>query len=150
MKRPFFILTMIIVLISGGILAGCEDFDLDGCDCEDEIDDLIAARGQPDDKEETFENGVHTLTYWYHDSGYSQTFKWGEGTDLCCETNYSTMDNQAPIAQNQSVFTEAGVAVEITLSASDIDGDDLVYQVVTLANARIIVRGCPRSGVSPQ
>ena len=41
------------------------------------------------------------------------------------------MDNQAPVAQNQSVFTEENISVNITLTATDIDGDPLTYQVLT-------------------
>jgi len=131
MKRAFSILTIIIVFFTVGILSGCDDFDFSGCDCDEEIDDLIDDRGQPDDEEQTFEDGVYTLTYSYNDSGYSQTFRRGGCTDLCCETNFSTTDNQAPVAQDQSVFTEVNTPVDITLTATDIDGDSLTYQVLT-------------------
>jgi len=131
MKRTLSILTIIIVFIMIGLLTGCDDFDLSGCDCEEEIDDLVNERGDPDDEEKTFENGVHTLTYWYNADGFAQTFRWGEETDLCCETNFSTMDNQAPVALNQGVSTEVNTSVNITLTATDVDGDPLTYQVLT-------------------
>jgi len=130
MKSTLSILTIIIVFLMLNFLIGCDDFDLSGCDCEEEIDDLVDDRGEPDDEEKTFENGIHTLTYWYNADGFAQTFRWGEGTDLCCETTYSTIDNQAPVAQNQSVFTEVDTSVDITLTATDVDGDDLTYQVL--------------------
>jgi len=131
MKRISSILTIVIVFSVFTILTGCDDFDLSGCDCEEEIDDLVNDRGQPDDEEKTLENGIHTLTYWYHSDGFAQTFRWGEGTDLCCETTYSTIDNQAPVAQDQSVFTEVNTSVNITLTATDVDGDSLTYQVLS-------------------
>ena len=130
MKSTISILTIIIVFFMLNFLIGCDDFDLSGCDCEEEIDDLVSDRGEPDDEEKTFENGINTLTYWYNADGFAQTFRWGEGTDLCCETTYSTIDNQAPVAQNQSVFTEVDTSVDITLTATDVDGDDLTYQVL--------------------
>jgi len=34
------------------------------------------------------------------------------------------------VAQNQSVFTEVDTSVDITLTATDVDGDDLTYQVL--------------------
>ena len=131
MKPSLSILAIMIVIFMLGFLSGCEDFDLSGCDCEKQIDDLVDERGEPDDQEFIFENGVNTLTYWYNSAGFAQTFRWGEGTDLCCETTYSTMDNQAPVAQNQSVFTEVNTSVNITLTATDVDGDSLNYQVLT-------------------
>lgn len=130
MERILSILAIIIVFSVFTILSGCDDFDLSGCDCEEEIDDLVNDRGQPDDEEKTFENGIHTLTYWYNSTGFAQTFRWGEGTDLCCETTYSTIDNQAPVAQDQHVFTEVNTSVNITLTATDVDGDSLTYQVL--------------------
>lgn len=133
MKRFLFALIIVVVFSMTGWLAGCDsdDFDLSGCDCDEEIDDLVDDRGKPDDEEKTFENGVHTLTYWYNRDGFAQTFRWGEGTDLCCETTYSTLDNQAPVAQGKGVQTPVNTAVDITLTATDVDGDALTYRVVT-------------------
>ncbi len=131
MKRISSILTIILIFSVFAILNSCDDFDLSGCDCEEEIDDLVDARGYPDDEEKTFENGVHTLTYWYNAEGFAQTFRWGDSTDLCCETTYSTIDNEAPVAQDQSVFTQVDTPVDITLTATDTDGDALTYQVLS-------------------
>ncbi|MDD5594914.1 MAG: Ig-like domain-containing protein, partial [Candidatus Omnitrophica bacterium] len=40
-------------------------------------------------------------------------------------------DNHAPVAADQSVTTDEDVAKTITLSATDADGDNLIYSVVT-------------------
>ena len=39
-------------------------------------------------------------------------------------------DNQAPVAQDQSVTTAEDTAIEITLVADDVDGDTLTYSIV--------------------
>lgn len=133
------------------MLSGCDsdDFDFSGCDCEEEIDDLKRERGEPDDEEKTFEDGVHSLTYWYDSEGFSQTFRWGEGTELCCETTYSTIDNSAPVAQNQTVTTTVDTAVDITLSATDIDGDQLIYEVQTPPTNGILTGAAPDLTYTP-
>ncbi|MDD4899880.1 MAG: Ig-like domain-containing protein, partial [Candidatus Omnitrophica bacterium] len=40
-------------------------------------------------------------------------------------------NNNAPIADNQSVTTDEDTAKDITLTATDVDGDDLTFSVVT-------------------
>ena len=141
MKHTLLALMMVAVFATTGLFSGCDsdDFDLSGCDCDDEIDDLIDERGQPDDQEKTFEGGVHTLTYWYNQAGFAQTFRWGEGTELCCETNFSTVDNQAPVAQDQTVLTPVDTSVDITLTATDIDGDALTYQIVNPPASGVLI-----------
>lgn len=145
MKRFHLALIILVVFSMISLLYGCDsdDFDFSGCDCEEEIDDLEDERGAPDDEEKTFEGGVHTLTYWYNQDGFAQTFRWGDGTDLCCETSFSTIDNQAPVAQNQTVLTTVNTPVDITLTATDVDGDALTYQVITPPANGIL------SGVAP-
>jgi hypothetical protein len=50
--------------------------------------------------------------------------------------------NHAPVAQNQSVSTEEGSPKAVTLMATDSDGDDLTYQVVSQP-ANGILSGMP-------
>ncbi len=151
MKRFLFALIIVVVFSMTGWLTGCDsdEFDLSGCDCDEEIDDLVDDRGKPDDEEKTFENGVHTLTYWYNRDGFAQTFRWGDGTDLCCETTYSTLDNQAPAALNQSILTPVNTAVNITLTATDVDGDALTYRVVNPPNSGSLTGVAPDLTYTP-
>jgi hypothetical protein len=112
-------------------LIGCDGVDLTGCDCDKEIEDLIDKRGQPDDKEKTLENGVYTLVYRYFSDGYVHTFKWGKDTERCCDETFSTSGNTAPVAMGQSIFTQVNQSIDITLEATDVDNDPIVYEVIS-------------------
>ena len=128
MKSLFLI--FVICLSTIGSMAGCDGVDLTGCDCDKEIDDLIDKRGQPDDKEKTLENGVYTLVYRYFSDGYVHTFKWGKDTERCCDETFSTSGNTAPVAMGQSIFTQVNQSIDITLEATDVDNDPIVYEVI--------------------
>jgi hypothetical protein len=64
----------------------------------------------------------------------SFTFKANDGT---VDSNIATISititpvNDAPVANAQSVTTNQNVAIPITLTATDVDGDTLTYSVVT-------------------
>src|SRR5204863_13002 len=77
------------------------------------------------------------LTYTPSSLSYgpdSFTFKANDGT---VDSNTATVNitvnhvNHAPVANAQSVTTNEDVAAPITLTASDIDNDTLIYSVVT-------------------
>jgi hypothetical protein len=124
-------LIFVIVFSTIGFLIGCDGVDLTGCDCDKEIDDLVDKRGNPDDKEKTIKDGVHTLIYRYHADGYTHTFVWGKNTELCCDESFSTSDNTAPVAIGQSVFTQVNQSIDITLEATDADDDPVSYSVTS-------------------
>jgi hypothetical protein len=67
-------------------------------------------------------NGADSFTYTAND-----------GTDDSAQATVTvTVDpvNDAPVADDQEVSTGFGVALDITLTGSDVDGDDLTFAVV--------------------
>jgi len=67
-------------------------------------------------------NGVDTFNYTVSD---------GTQSDTGSVTVTVTATNDAPTADDQSVTTQEDTSVSITLTASDVDGDPLTYNVVS-------------------
>ena len=68
-------------------------------------------------------NGTDTFTYKaFDDELYSE---------VATVTITVTAVNDAPVAEDQAVTTDEDTAVEITLVATDVDGDTLTYAIVT-------------------
>ena len=78
-------------------------------------------------------NLTYTPTSNYHGAD-SFTFKANDGS---LDSNTATVSitvnfvDQAPVASTQSVNTEENVAADVTMSATDADGDPLTYSVVS-------------------
>jgi gliding motility-associated-like protein len=90
-----------------------------------------------------------TYTPALNDNGnYTLTFKVNDGTvDSGVATisiNFNVAGNDPPVANNQSVTTNEDVSVNITLSASDPDGDPLTYIIVSgPSNGTLTATGNP-------
>lgn len=135
-------LFLIFLTLSGFVLAltlnGCI---WDDCDCDAEIDDLMADRGEPEDMEMSGSDKLNTLTVWFWSQGYQKTFQWGDEVASCCETTAETFvpterpgtdgDNTPPVAQSQALTTEFETPVTITLRATDADDDELTYSITS-------------------
>ena len=57
-------------------------------------------------------------------------YSWGSESCNSNETYYQPQENASPTADNQSLSTYEDIPQDITLTATDIDGDDLTYTVV--------------------
>ncbi|MDD4042799.1 MAG: ExeM/NucH family extracellular endonuclease [Anaerolineaceae bacterium] len=68
-------------------------------------------------------NGTETFTYRAYDGD--------DYSNIATVTITVTPVNDDPVAEDQSVTTAEDTAVDITLVASDVDGDPLTYEVVT-------------------
>ena len=79
------ILTILIIIISL-ISAGCSDLlECDGCN--EEMNNLVASRGNPEEINKYDSGNYHSWTFWYWCSGFSMTFTWD---DCSCETSTYT------------------------------------------------------------
>lgn len=81
----------LVLLIFAFILAGClhskEDRGED--DCDDEMDDVRAERGAPEEVN-TYDSGdYHSVDWWYWSQGINYTFTWGENVHNCDVSTYT-------------------------------------------------------------
>ena len=103
-------------------------FDVDGDDL-----DYILVTGP---NHGNLEGNAPTLTYIPEADYYGEdsfTFKVNDGTvDSAVATISITINpvNDAPVVDNQSLTTDEDEALEITLTGSDVDGDDLTFTIV--------------------
>lgn len=71
--------------------------------------------------------------------GYGDTVEIAAGTDPLNPSSYPVI-NHAPIAYNQNVIVwQNSTLNQITLNASDVDGDDLNYSIVSQVNHGILI-----------
>lgn len=78
------VLIVFVFIIS---ISGCSGplGDIFDCSCDDQIEDVVAALGQPEEVDKyNASGGYHSWTYWYWCKGISYTFTWGGGAG-CCE-----------------------------------------------------------------
>lgn len=68
--------SVLLAACGGGIVIG--DFD-----CDDEMAEITARHGFPDQVEERIEGGVHLHTFFYWRTGIGITFVWGG--ELSCD-----------------------------------------------------------------
>src|SRR3990172_1802138 len=85
-------------------------------------------------------NGIDTFNYSVSD---------GTQSDTGSVTVTVTAVNDQPTADNQSVTTQQDIAVSITLTASDIDGDPLTYTVVSGPTNGLLTGTAPNLTYTP-
>jgi hypothetical protein len=95
-----------------------------------------------------------TVTYFEKGGGQSLTVRW-EGTGIAKATIPAAVlyqlppDNYAPVANNGTVITNEDIAVAVTLTASDADGDALTYSVVSGPANGVLSGTAPNLTYSP-
>ena len=127
--------------------SGCT---VDDCDCDSQIDDLLDNHGAPDEVDFESRDGVETETYFYcksevgnesSENTFVATFEWGDNVSGCCNFSKNSSgctedgdngdENVAPVANDIEVNATSGEDTTITLDASDADGDDLTFSIVS-------------------
>ena len=82
MKNLSVVLIISLLMILGGcILDGGGIFI--AYNCNDEIEDLKADRGEAEEIEKYDSGDYHTWTFWYWSEGFSMTFTWGTNIHGC-------------------------------------------------------------------
>ncbi len=89
MKKTLGLFFLVLLAISM-TLSGCGKDGIFSCHCNDEIDDLIADHGNPEEINKYDSKGYHSHTYWYWCKGFSRTFTWGSNVKGCCEVSTYT------------------------------------------------------------
>lgn len=69
--------------LAAASIAGCGDGGI--FDCDDEMDDLVAAIGQPQEVQSYSSSGYSSVTFWYWRRGLAKTFTWGSNVSGGCE-----------------------------------------------------------------
>lgn len=140
-NRKLSMCIMLLALLAVITAFGFSSCDIDDCECDSEIDEVIERNGEADDIDSSLEDGVNTLRLVYQDLGVAYNFEWGNKVDACCNFSTETLDSDesdetdgetddsAPIAQDQTVTTAVNTPTDITLSATDVDGDDLTFEI---------------------
>jgi hypothetical protein len=96
-KRPALWAALLACVMVAGLLTVFSGCDIGGCNCDDDMDELIATRGQPDsfDIVDATSNSIYTLIYidkltdeqiaaGVQAYRYEYKFQWGDDLDDCC------------------------------------------------------------------
>ena len=97
MKKIYLFLALFSLLFwcyggCGGSSDGVVFFSSSGYDCDDEIAELVAVHGDPEEIDYyDRSDGYHCWDYWYWCEGLCYTVTWWEGVS-CCEVSLYRFD----------------------------------------------------------
>ena len=80
----------ILMALSMTFIACADDGLFGECNCDDEMEEVIADHGDPEEINKYDSEDYHSWTFWYWCKGFSVTFTWGTYVDECCEVSTYT------------------------------------------------------------
>lgn len=82
---------LIATVVASFVLGGCGGGGIGSIfsnDCDDEIDDLVKSRGNPEEVTKYDSGDYHSRKYWYWTKGFEKSFTWSNS--ISCETSTYT------------------------------------------------------------
>jgi hypothetical protein len=79
--------TTILAVLCAAILGGCGGGGSSwfSNNCDDKMDDLKKARGNPEEINRYDSGDYHSVKWWYWTKGFERTFTWSN--DISCQTS---------------------------------------------------------------
>ena len=102
-------LITVIVIVVSLFVSGCAD-----CNCDEDMDDVRAKHGSPEEVNTYSSSDYHSESWWYWSKGVEYTFAWGSVLDECCDVSKYTFTPITDAVSDQNrVKVENGKVLEL-------------------------------------
>jgi hypothetical protein len=82
------VMLLVMVVLATTLLSGCDGTGgfIAFTSCQNDMDNVTAEYGTPEEIEQYDSENYHSHTYWYWCSGFAIVFTWGESVNEgCCQ-----------------------------------------------------------------